>query len=150
MNWKYEKWKKAPVSEYKDIQTYIGMEVYPEDIELFSYILLPSTILYKDRVIVVDIEKNDNCIKDIKENFDDWNSSHGGKTAQWMINKTLVSNIFLNSTKPETSASTLIRIAKLIKYSWEFYLLKNYPDKEFVIEIGDIEWEDPYVTFYQP
>ena len=57
MNWKYEKWKNSAVSEYEDIQTYIEMEVYPEDIELFSYILLPSTILYKDRVIIVDIEK---------------------------------------------------------------------------------------------
>ncbi len=27
--------------------------------------------------------------------------------------------------------------------------MKNYPDKRFVVEIGDIEWEDPYVTFYQ-
>ena len=45
MNWKYEKWKNSAVSEYEDIQTYIEMEIYPEDIELFSYILLPSTIL---------------------------------------------------------------------------------------------------------
>jgi hypothetical protein len=26
---------------------------------------------------------------------------------------------------------------------------KNYPDKKFVVEIGDMEWGDPYVTFYQ-
>ena len=150
MNWKYEKWKNSAVSEYEDIQTYIEMEIYPEDIELFSYILLPSTILYKDRVIIVDIEKNDNYIKKYIKSFDDWDSSHGGKTAQWMINKTLISNIFCNSIEPETSGSTLIRIAELIKYNWEFFLSKNYPDKKFIIEIGDIEWEDPYVTFYQP
>ncbi len=150
MNWKYEKWKNSAVSEYEDIQTYIEMEIYPEDIELFSYILLPSTILYKDRVIIVDIEKNNDYIKNSMKSFDDWDSSHGGKTAQWMINKTLISNIFCNSIEPETSGSTLIRIAELIKYNWEFFLSKNYPNKEFIIEIGDIEWEDPYVTFYQP
>ena len=41
VNWKYKKWKDSPVSEYKDVETYIGMEILPEDIELFSYILLP-------------------------------------------------------------------------------------------------------------
>ena len=56
------------------------------------------------------------------KSFDDWDSSHGGKTAQWMINKTLISNIFCNSIEPETSGSTLIRIAELIKYNWEFFL----------------------------
>ena len=148
-NWKYKKWKDSPVSEYKDVETYIEMEVFPEDIELFSYILLPNTILYKDRVIMIDIDGNEEVVASIKKNFDDWNASHGGQVAQWMTNKTLVSNIFLNSITPETSSSTLIQIAKLIQHNWEYFLMKNYPDKRFVVEIGDIEWEDPYVTFYQ-
>ena len=148
-NWKYKKWKDSPVSEYKDIETYIGMEVFPEDVELFSYILLPNTILYKDRVIMIDVDENGDVVASIKKNFDDWNASHGGQVAQWMTNKTLVSNIFLNSITPETLSSTLIQIAKLIQHNWEYFLMKNYPDKRFVVEIGDIEWEDPYVTFYQ-
>ena len=148
-NWKYKKWKDSPVSEYKDIETYIGMEVFPEDVELFSYILLPNTILYKDRVIMIDIDGNGDVAASIKKNFDDWNASHGGQVAQWMTNKTLVSNIFLNSITPETSSATLIQIAKLIQHNWEYFLIKSYSDKRFVVEIGDIEWEDPYVTFYQ-
>ena len=148
-NWKYKKWKDSPVSEYKDIETYIEMEVFPEDVELFSYILLPNTILHKDRVIIIDIDGNEEVVASIKKNFDDWNASHGGQVAQWMTNKTLVSNIFLNSITPETSSSTLIQIDKLIQHNWEYFLMKNYPDKRFVVEIGDIEWEDPYVTFYQ-
>ena len=111
-NWKYKKWKDSPVSEYKDVETYIEMEVFPEDIELFSYILLLNTILYKDRVIMIDIDGNGDVAASIKKNFDDWNASHGGQVAQWMTNKTLVSNIFLNSITPETSSSTLIQIAK--------------------------------------
>ena len=146
-NWKYKKWKDSPVSEYKDVETYI--EVIPEHIELFSYILLPNTILYKDRVIMIDIDGNEEVVASIKKNFDDWNASHGGQVAQWMTNKTLVSNVFLNSITPETSSATLIQIAKLIQHNWEYFLMKNYPDKRFVVEIGDIEWEDPYVTFYQ-
>ena len=125
------------------------MEVFPEDVELFSYILLPNTILYKDRVIMIDVDENGDVVASIKKNFDDWNASHGGQVAQWMTNKTLVSNIFLNSITPETLSSTLIQIAKLIQHNWEYFLMKNYPDKRFVVEIGDIEWEDPYVTFYQ-
>ena len=148
-NWKYKKWKDSPVSEYKDVETYIEMEVFPEDVELFSYILLPNTILHKDRVIIIDIDGNEEVVASIKKNFDDWNASHGGQVAQWMTNKTLVSNVFLNSITPETSSATLIQIAKLIQHNWEYFLMKNYPDKRFVVEIGDIEWEDPYVTFYQ-
>ena len=148
-NWKYEKWKDSPVSMYKDIETYIAMEIPPEDIELFSLVLLPNTILYKDRVIMIDIDGSGDVVTAIKKNFDDWTSSHGSQTAQWMTNKTLVSNVFLNSIAPETSSSTLIQIAKLIQHNWEYFLMKNYPDKKFVVEIGDIEWGDPYVTFYQ-
>ena len=148
-NWKYEKWKDSPVSMYKDIETYIAMEIPPEDIELFSLVLPPNTILYKDRVIMIDIDGSGDVVTAIKKNFDDWTSSHGSQTAQWMTNKTLVSNVFLNSIAPETSSSTLIQIAKLIQHNWEYFLMKNYPDKKFVVEIGDIEWGDPYVTFYQ-
>lgn len=148
-NWKYEKWKDSPVSMYKDIETYIAMEIPPEDIELFSFVLLPNTILYKDRVIMIDIDGSGDVVTAIKKNFDDWASSHGSQTAQWMTNKTLVSNVFLNSIASETSSSTLIQIAKLIQHNWEYFLIKNYPDKKFVVEIGDMEWGDPYVTFYQ-
>lgn len=148
-NWKYEKWKDSPVSMYKDIETYIVMEIPPEDIELFSFVLLPNTILYKDRVIMIDIDGSGDVVTAIKKNFDDWASSHGSQTAQWMTNKTLVSNVFLNSIESETSSSTLIQIAKLIQHNWEYFLIKNYPDKKFVVEIGDMEWGDPYVTFYQ-
>ncbi len=148
-NWKYEKWKDSPVSMYKDIETYIAMEIHPEDIELFSFVLLPNTILYRDRVIMIDIDGSGDVVTAIKKNFDDWASSHGSQTAQWMTNKTLVSNVFLNSIAPETSSSTLIQIAKLIQHNWEYFLMKNYPDKKFVVEIGDMEWGDPYVTFYQ-
>ena len=98
---------------------------------------------------MIDVDGNGDVAASIKKNFDDWNASHGGQVAQWMTNKTLVSNIFLNSITPETSSSTLIQIAKLIQHNWEYFLMKNYPDKRFVVEIGDIEWEDPYVTFYQ-
>ena len=148
-NWKYEKWKDSPVSMYKDIETYIAMEIPPEDIELFSFVLLPNTILYRDRVIMIDIDGSGDVVTAIKKNFDDWTSSHGSQTAQWMTNKTLVSNVFLNSIASETSSSTLIQIAKLIQHNWEYFLIKNYPDKKFVVEIGDMEWGDPYVTFYQ-
>ena len=148
-NWKYEKWKDSPVSMYKDIETYIAMEIPPEDIELFSFVLLPNTILYRDRVIMIDIDGSGDVVTAIKKNFDDWASSHGSQTAQWMTNKTLVSNVFLNSIASETSSSTLIQIAKLIQHNWEYFLIKNYPDKKFVVEIGDMEWGDPYVTFYQ-
>ena len=148
-NWKYEKWKDSPVSMYKDIETYIAMEIPPEDIEFFSFVLLPNTILYRDRVIMIDIDGSGDVVTAIKKNFDDWASSHGSQTAQWMTNKTLVSNVFLNSIASETSSSTLIQIAKLIQHNWEYFLIKNYPDKKFVVEIGDMEWGDPYVTFYQ-
>ena len=117
-NWKYEKWKDSPVSMYKDIETYIAMEIPPEDIELFSFVLLPNTILYRDRVIMIDIDGSGDVVTAIKKNFDDWASSHGSQTAQWMTNKTLVSNVFLNSIASETSSSTLIQIAKLIRHNW--------------------------------
>jgi hypothetical protein len=76
-NWKYKKWKDSPVSIYKDIETYIAMEIPPEDIELFSFVLLPNTILYKDRVIMIDIDGSGDVVTAIKKNFDDWASSHG-------------------------------------------------------------------------
>ena len=98
---------------------------------------------------MMDVDGNGDVAASIKKNFDDWNASHGGQVAQWMTNKTLVSNIFLNSITPETLSSTLIQIAKLIQHNWEYFLIKNYPDKKFVVEIGDMEWGDPYVTFYQ-
>ena len=98
---------------------------------------------------MIDIDGSGDVVTAIKKNFDDWASSHGSQTAQWMTNKALVSNVFLNSIAPETSSSTLIQIAKLIQHNWEYFLMKNYPDKKFVVEIGDMEWGDPYVTFYQ-
>ena len=51
LNWKYEKWREQGfIDSY--IESYISLNIYAEDIEIFSNILCPKTLEYKDRVIL--------------------------------------------------------------------------------------------------
>ena len=51
LNWKYEKWREQGFT-YSDIESYISLNIYAEDIEIFSNILCPKTIEYKGGVIL--------------------------------------------------------------------------------------------------
>jgi len=70
LNWKYEKWREQGfIDSY--IESYISLNIYAEDIEIFSNILCPKTIEYKDRVILSWWAETDEDIEEIKKIFDE-------------------------------------------------------------------------------
>ena len=65
-NWKYNEWLKLGY-QYHAPEDYISMEVYPEDIEIFSKILLLDTIEHKGRVIKINPSSTE---EETKKDFD--------------------------------------------------------------------------------
>lgn len=97
-----------------DAQRYITYEIYPEDIEIISTILLPITFEHRG-VILLDIEGT--YEKEISENFDSGLPNMPNITeAQESMNRLIVTDTFF-STSEKSSEKTLMNIAKLIKHN---------------------------------
>ena len=52
------------------------------------------------------------------------------------------------NTSQNSSESTLLNVARLIKFNWENFLLNKYQDRQFNVVIGGENF-DPSLTFYQ-
>lgn len=149
-NWKFKKWsnwiENSPSDIPTDLCNYISLEVYPEDIEIISTILLPITFEYRG-VVLLDIEGV--YEKEISENFDSGLLKIPNITeAQESMNRLIITHVFFDNYE-KSSDETLMNIAKLIKHNWEYHLIKKYPDRCFVVEIVG-ETFNPVVTFYEP
>ena len=149
-NWKFEKWsnwiKDSPSDIPTDIWNYINLEIYPEDIEIISTILLPITFEYKG-VILLNIEGI--YEKEISEMYDKGLPNMTSKVeAQESMNRLVVDDVFFN-TADKSSNETIMNVAELIKHNWEYHLMKKHPNRHFVVKIvGEIFY--PVVTFYEP
>ena len=149
-NWKFEKWsnwiKDSPSDIPTDIWNYFNLEIYPEDIEIISTILLPITFEYKG-VILLNVEGI--YEKEISENFDSGLLNIPNIVeAQESMNRLIVNHVFFDNYE-ESSNNTIMNIAELIKHNWEYHLMKQYPDRRFIVEIVGEDF-DPVVTFYEP
>ena len=147
LNWKYEKWREQGfIDSY--IESYISLNIYAEDIEIFSKILCPKTIEYKDRVILSWWAETDEDIEEIKKIFDEGIRNFLSiSKAEKAINYIRLYDIFFN-TSQTASDETYKNVADLIKKNWEYHLITNYPNKKFIVEIIG-EYEQFGVTFYQ-
>ena len=147
LNWKYEKWREQGfIDSY--IESYISLNIYAEDIEIFSKILCPKTIEYKDRVILSWWAETDEDIEEIKKIFDEGIRNFLSiSKAEKAINYIILYDIFFN-TSQTASDETYKNVADLIKKNWEYHLITNYPNKKFIVEIIG-EYEQFGVTFYQ-
>lgn len=143
-NWKYKKWREQGW-EYQDIGAYIGMEIYPEDIEIFSTVLLPNLIEYKNRIFIHDNISNNEA--DARKCIDLLILNFGIDDAEKLINRVRITDLFINKID-NTEHSTCMNIAKLIKHNWEYHLLKKFPNKDFIVAIIGEAFE-PEVVFYQ-
>ncbi|WP_230659491.1 hypothetical protein [Psychrobacter sp. I-STPA10] len=148
-NWKFKKWvdwiQNSLSNVPTNISSYISLEIYPEDVEIISTILLPNTFEHRG-IILLDIE---GCYeKEISENFDSGilNMPNIMETQESM-NRLVISEVFFN-TSDKSSDGTLMSVAQLIKSNWEYYLIKKYPDRNFVVKIVG-ETFNPVVTFYE-
>ena len=149
-NWKFKKWvnwiENSPSDIPTDIWNYINLEIYPEDIEIISIILLPITFEYKG-VILLNIEGI--YEKEISEMYDKGLLNMVNKVeAQESMNRLVVNDIFLN-TANKSSDNTVMNVAELIKHNWEYHLMKKYPNRYFIVEIVGESFY-PVVTFYEP
>jgi len=147
LNWKYEKWREQGfIDSY--IESYISLNIYAEDIEIFSKILCPKTIEYKDRVILSWWAETGEDIEEIKKIFDEGIRNFLSiSKAEKAINYIRLYDIFFN-TSQTASDETYKNVADLIKKNWEYHLITNYPNKKFIVEIIG-EYEQFGVTFYQ-
>ena len=147
LNWKYEKWREQGfIDSY--IESYISLNIYAEYIEIFSKILCPKTIEYKDRVILSWWAETDEDIEEIKKIFDEGIRNFLSiSKAEKAINYIILYDIFFN-TSQTASDETYKNVADLIKKNWEYHLITNYPNKKFIVEIIG-EYEQFGVTFYQ-
>ena len=127
-NWKYDEWLKLGY-QYHAPEDYISMEIYPEDIEIFSTILSLNTIE-----------------EETKKKFDKQTIEFGIDAAEGLMNLAVLPFIFFH-TSEKTSSETFMNIIRLIKNNWEYCLEKKYPDKTFEFVICEDEYE-PSITFY--
>lgn len=148
-NWKFKKWEKEMKNStyHSDcsLRAYMQTEIYPEDIEVFLNVLMPK-VFYIGNQVFFDIDgecediirqaynKPDTLKRTVSERQKDWNS----------IN---VNEIFLNN-RDNSSDTTIMNIAHLIKRNWEIYLKEIIKDGRFMVEIYGDNFE-PWVTFYQ-
>ena len=134
LNWKYEKWREQGfIDSY--IESYISLNIYAEDIEIFSKILCPKTIEYKDRVILSWWAETDEDIEEIKKIFDEGIRNFLSiSKAEKAINYIRLYDIFFN-TSQTASDETYKNVADLIKKNCEYHLITNYPNKKFIVEI---------------
>lgn len=148
-NWKYKEWeeymKNSPYDTKYDLRIYRSLEIYPEDIEIFMSVLMPIIFEINGRVFFDVDGDTEPYIRDAYLKADPIKRSESERQKDW--NSVKVSEIFFNNSD-NTAETTLINIAKLIKNNWEYYLIKNYPSRQFFVEIiGD--HFDPVVTFYE-
>ena len=141
-NWKYNEWLKLGY-QYHAPEDYISMEIYPEDIEMFSKILLLDTIEHKGRIIKVNPSSTE---EETKKDFDKQIVEFGIDAAEKIMNLAVPSFIFFH-TSEKTSSETFMNIIRLIKNNWKYCLEKKYPDKTFEFVICEDEYE-PSITFY--
>ena len=69
INLKYEKWVKSGKYGLNSLEDYISLEIYPEDIEIFSTILLPETFIFEDYILLRRPNIN---LNEQKSNFLHW------------------------------------------------------------------------------
>ena len=141
-NWKYDEWLKLGY-QYHAPEDYISMEIYPEDIEIFSTILSLNTIEYKGRIIKINPDSTE---EETKKKFDKRTIEFGIDAAEGLMNLAVLPFIFFH-TSEKTSSETFMNIIRLIKSNWEYCLEKKYPDKTFEFVICEDEYE-PSITFY--
>lgn len=147
LNWKYEKWREQGFT-YSDIEAYISLNIYAEDIEIFSNILCPKTIEYKGGVILSWWALTDEDIEEIKKTFDEGLRNFLSiSEAEKAINDIRLYDVFFNTSQTANN-ETYQNVAKLIQKNWEYHLMTTYPNKKFIVEIGG-EYEQFGVTFYQ-
>ena len=91
-NWKYNEWLKLGY-QYHAPEDYISMEVYPEDIEIFSKILLLDTIEHKGRVIKINPSSTE---EETKKDFDKQIVEFGIDAAEKIMNLAVPSFIFFS------------------------------------------------------
>ena len=148
-NWKFRKWvvwiKNSPSDIPTDVWHYINLEIYPEDIEIMSTIFMPTTFEHRG-IILLNIEgSHENEIRDM---FDKGLTNLSNITeAQESMNRLILTHVFFDHYE-KSSESTLMNIAKLIQHNWEYFLIKKYPDRQFVVKIVGESFE-PVVTFYE-
>ena len=136
-NWKYNNWKSKQVDR-SDIEAYISYEIYPEDIEIFSKILYPDFMQHKNCIIRLPSDCTEQELDEIKILFESWeNEKLSFEEIEKIMNYALVADIFFN-TSMTSSFSTLESVATLIKFNWEIWLHKKFPDRKFnVVLLND-------------
>lgn len=155
LNWKYQQWHNAqllPTDEnpvcYTNVYTYIGQNIYMEDIEIIGNILYPYTIEHNGGVIFAGLDLTEQDFELKKQNFDKYFShSHSVSDAEKIINEFRLYDIFFG-TSDNSSDETYQNVAEMIKKCWECHLMRTYPDKKFIVEISG-EYEQFGITFYQ-
>lgn len=146
-NWKYHLWKKDQIDR-NDIDAYIGYKIYPEDIEIFSNILYPDFMEYKNCIIKLPSGCTQDEIKDIQLLFDKWEGENlTTSQIEKVMNYTIISEIFFE-TSSSSNISTLSNIANLISLNWEICLKKKFPNRNFDIVVSSDD-DQVSLTFSQ-
>ena len=91
-NWKYDEWLKLGY-QYHAPEDYISMEIYPEDIEIFSTILSLNTIEYKGRIIKINPDSTE---EETKKKFDKQTIEFGIDAAEGLMNLAVLPFIFFS------------------------------------------------------
>ncbi|WNW12258.1 hypothetical protein RRX38_14265 [Pseudomonas sp. DTU_2021_1001937_2_SI_NGA_ILE_001] len=141
---RYEKWKSTwKNQEEVDEFSYISSVCYPEDCLIFCKLLFPDFILVMDSVFLE--QKYD------QKNWEQWKKSlnNNRQLIEKTINHTHLYDIF--EENPEDIEDAIFKqIAERVLLSWTLILKKQFPDRDFHVEISDSEQDyGPTVTSYQ-
>ena len=108
-------------------------------------VLMPKIFEIDERVFF-DIDGDaEHYVREAYLKEDTIRYSESERQEDW--NSVKVSEIFFNNSD-NVADTTLMNIAKLIKHNWEYYLIKNYPNRHFIVKIVGENF-DPVVTFYE-
>lgn len=148
-NWKFKSWKKEMQSSVYcvdfSLRAYMQTEVYPEDIEIFLNVLMPKAFYIDDRIFFDIDGECEEIIRQAYDTPDTIERTASERQKDW--NSISVGEIFLNN-RDNSSDTTIMNIAYLIKRNWEMYLEEIIKDGKFIVEIyGDTS--EPWITFYQ-
>lgn len=144
-NAKYTDWSKVQINR-NDVETYIGLHIFPEDIELFMNVLNPPLTVYQDSILKIPTACSEDELTDIKKTFDDLLTQFHVAETEKLMNYISVIDIFIN-THHATQMKTFHNIAKLIKMNWEMYFQTLFPERKIQVAISLDD--EPTLTFYE-
>jgi hypothetical protein len=140
---KYSIWKnKWEDQSAINLQQYVSFNIHPDDVLIVGKLFFPDIIEVNECVFLMD-NYDKNVYQKIRTQYRDDN-----KLIERTINHIYIYDYFANC-KDNIDNTTFEYVGNVLRFSWQIYFSKVFPEKEFVVEYNNDEQEyGPTLTFY--